>query len=106
VQFRRAASRQAEDEVELGALGNQGVASNTSSQYSPWSYVRDKTGSLIISQVLDSNLTVQYDLNLNTVMDLRPPKLPLKRGLKVKLLSGTTETSHLRVCTGIMKIPS
>jgi hypothetical protein len=79
VQFRRAANRQAEDEIELGTLGSQGVASSTSSQYSPWSYVRDKTGSLIISQVLDSNLTVQYDLNLNTVVDFNNrvyPKIP------------------------------
>jgi hypothetical protein len=36
VQFRRAASRQAEDEVELGTLESQGVASSTSSRYSPW----------------------------------------------------------------------
>jgi hypothetical protein len=79
VQFRRAANKQAEDEIELGTLGNQGVASSTLSQYSPWSYVRDKTGSLIISQVLDSNLIVQYDLNLNTVVDFNNrvyPKIP------------------------------
>jgi hypothetical protein len=98
VQFRRAASRTAEDEVELGTLGNQEVIPNTSSQYSPWNYVRDKTGSLIISQVLDSNLTVQYDLNLDTVMDLNNrvyPKIPAPSPAVVAQYLETVARTHL-----------
>jgi hypothetical protein len=98
VQFRKAASRTAEDEVELGALGNQRVIPSTSPQYSPWSYVRDKTGSLVISQVIDSNLTVQYDLDLDTVLDFNNrvyPKISAPSPAVVAQYLETVARTHL-----------
>jgi hypothetical protein len=98
VQFRKAASRTAEDEVEIGTLGNQEVIPSTSPQYSPWSYVRDKTGSLVISQVLDSDLTVQYDLDLDTVLDLNNrvyPKISAPSPAVVAQYLETVARTHL-----------